>query len=78
LDDEMGGTCNAHGANEKFVQNFSWKAWKEESFERRRYIDESNIEMDIRELVLEVLENLTQNMDWWRALVNRIMSLRVP
>jgi hypothetical protein len=24
--DEMGGTCSAHGKDEKFLQNFGWKA----------------------------------------------------
>jgi hypothetical protein len=28
---DMGGTCSAHGVDEKFVQNFGFKAWKEET-----------------------------------------------
>jgi hypothetical protein len=36
--------------------------------------------MDVREIQLEVVDwiNLTQDRDWWWALVNTVMNLLVP
>jgi len=45
---------------------------------RRRW--EDNIKMDIQEVGCGVIEwiELTQGRDRWRALLNAVMSLRVP
>jgi hypothetical protein len=45
---------------------------------RRRW--EDNIKMDIREVGWEDMNwiDLAQDRDWWRALVNAVMNLRVP
>jgi hypothetical protein len=45
---------------------------------KRRW--EDNIKMDIREVVLEDMNwiDLAQDRDRWRALVNEVMSFRVP
>jgi hypothetical protein len=47
---------------------------------RPRYRWESNIKMDLREMGLESVEwiHLAQDMNWWRALLNTAMGLRVP
>jgi hypothetical protein len=45
---------------------------------RRRCVD--NIKMDLREIGLGGMDwiDLSQDRDWWRALVNTAMTLRVP
>jgi hypothetical protein len=45
---------------------------------RRRW--EDNIKMDLREVGWEGADwfNLAQDRDRWRALVNKVMNLRVP
>jgi hypothetical protein len=45
---------------------------------RRRW--EDNIRMDLREVGWGGMDwiNLAQDRDWWRALVNAVMNLRVP
>jgi hypothetical protein len=45
---------------------------------RRRWVD--NIEMDLREIEWDGVDwvDLAQNRDHWRALVNTMMTLRVP
>jgi hypothetical protein len=39
-----------------------------------------NIKMDLREIGWDVMDwiDLAQNRDQWRALVNTVMTLRVP
>jgi hypothetical protein len=34
---EMGGACNAHGEDEKYIPNFSRKTWRE-----RDYLEDLN------------------------------------
>jgi hypothetical protein len=45
---------------------------------RRRW--EDNIEVDLREMVFGDVDwiDLAQDRDRWRALVNKVMNLRVP
>jgi hypothetical protein len=45
---------------------------------RRRW--EDNIEVDVWELGWEVVDwiQLTQDRDWWQALVNTVMNLYFP
>jgi hypothetical protein len=45
---------------------------------RRRW--EDNIKMDLQEVGCGVIDwkELTQDRDWWGALVNAVMNLRVP
>jgi hypothetical protein len=45
---------------------------------RRRWVD--NIKMDLREIGWDGMDwiELAQDRDQWRALVNRVMNLRVP
>jgi hypothetical protein len=45
---------------------------------RRKW--EDNIKMDLKEIRFGDVDwiNLAQDRDWWRALVNTVMNLRVP
>jgi hypothetical protein len=43
---------------------------------RRRW--EDDIKMDLREIVWEDWMRLSQDRDWWRAVVNTIMKFWVP
>jgi len=45
---------------------------------RRRW--EDNIKMDFQEVLCEGMDwiDLAQDRDWWPALVNAVMKLRVP
>jgi hypothetical protein len=45
---------------------------------RRRWVD--NIKLDLREIGCDGMNwiDLAQDMDQWRALVNTVLSLRVP
>jgi hypothetical protein len=45
---------------------------------RRRWVD--NIKMDLREIWWGSMDwiDLPQDRDQWRALVNKVMNLRVP
>jgi len=45
---------------------------------RRRW--EDNIKMDFQEVGYGVMDwiELARDKDWWRALVNAVMNLRVP
>jgi hypothetical protein len=45
---------------------------------RRRWVD--NIKMDLREIGWDGMNwiDLAQDRDQWRALVNKVMNLRVP
>jgi hypothetical protein len=48
-------------------------------FERARHRWEDGIRMDLREIGWESVDwlQLAQDRDWWRALVNTVMNLRV-
>jgi hypothetical protein len=45
---------------------------------RRKWVD--NIKMDFREIVWDVMDwnDLAQDRDRWKALVNTVVNLRVP
>jgi hypothetical protein len=73
----MGRACSANGAK----RNAYWlESEKERALGRpgRRWVD--NINMDLREIGWDDMDwiDLAQNRDQWRALVNTVMSLRVP
>jgi hypothetical protein len=47
---------------------------------RRRRRCKDNIKMDLREIVWDCMDwiDLSQDRHQWRALVNKVMSLRIP
>ena len=76
----MGGACGAYGGGERCAQGSGWETkgkrplWRP----RRRWVD--NIKIDLQEVgggCGDWME-LAQDRDRWRALVNRVMNLRVP
>jgi hypothetical protein len=48
--------------------------------ERPRSRWEDNIKMDLQEVGCRFMDwiKLAQDRDWWRALLNEVMNLRVP
>jgi hypothetical protein len=59
--------------------------WWESQKERDYWEDQEvgwvdNIKMDLREIGRDGMDwiDLAQDRDWWRALVNTVMNLRVP
>jgi len=69
-----------YGRDEKCIQYFGWKIWREETLGRPRCKWEDNIRMDLREVGREVVDwmHLIQRTDEWRVVVNIVMNLRVP
>jgi hypothetical protein len=61
-------------------QYFRWKPEEKRPLGRRRRRWEDNIRMDMREIGWKgvVWMRLAQGRDHWRALINKVMNLRVP
>jgi hypothetical protein len=76
----VGGTCGTHGRGERYVQDFGWVGRPEGKRPlgrpRRRW--EDNIEMDLREIGIDVANSvqLTQDRVRWRAFLDTVMNLR--
>jgi hypothetical protein len=75
---EMGGACSTSGGKERRIQDFGRPEIRR-PFGRPRRIWEDNIKMDLREVGwgMDWIE-LAQDRDGRRALVNAVMSVRVP
>jgi hypothetical protein len=74
----VGGACGTHGRGEKSVQGFGGKGKKPFGRPRRRW--EDGIIVDFRETGWGVgveWNQLAQNRDRWRVLVNTVMNLWV-
>jgi len=67
-----GGT---HGKGEKFIQKLVGKPNGKRLPRRPRRIWEDNIRIDLREIGWK---GIGQDRDKWRAVVNTVMSFRVP
>jgi hypothetical protein len=67
-----------HGSDMKCVQNFSWKWKRPLGTIKRRW--EDNIRMDLKEAEWKDVNwmNLVQDGDQRRAVVSKVMKLRVP
>jgi hypothetical protein len=48
----MGEACSPHGRDEKYIQNFGWKAELKRPLGRQKRRWEDNIKMDLRETEL--------------------------
>jgi hypothetical protein len=78
---EMGGACSAYGGGERRVQGLVGRPEGKIPLGRPRRRWEDNIKMDLQqEVVGEGMDwiELAQGRDRWRALVNAVMTLRVP
>jgi len=43
----MDGACSTHGIDEKYIQNFGRKSWREEPLGRPRLRWKNNIRLDL-------------------------------
>ena len=76
----MGGACSAYGRDERCVQCFCGEIRGKRPLGRPRCRWENNIKMDIQEVGCGCMEwnELAQDRDRWRVLMNAVMNLRVP
>jgi hypothetical protein len=79
-DDEMGMACNTNGKTSNAYRTLMGKPERKRPLgrQRRRWVD--NIKIDLREIGWDGMDciDLAQDMDWWRALGNKVMNFRVP
>jgi hypothetical protein len=69
-----------YGRGEKCIQNVGRNSRREEIMKDLGVDGEDNIRMDLRVIGWKDVywKNLVQVRDWWRAVVNTVMNLRVP
>ena len=75
----MGRACSQNGGRYKCFQNFTDKPTGKRSLERPRRRWEDNIRMDLEEIGINVGNwvDSAQDRDYWRALVNAALNLRI-
>jgi K+-sensing histidine kinase KdpD len=68
---------SAYGEMRNAYKILVGKSERKRQLERSRRRWEDNIKMDLRNIRLEIVDliHLAQDIDWWWALVNTIMSL---
>jgi hypothetical protein len=76
----VGGTCDTNGGEEGVYRLLVRKPEEKRSLGRRRCRWIDNIKMDLLEIEMSVVDwiGLAQDRYRWRALVNVVMTLRVP
>jgi hypothetical protein len=76
----MGGACGAHGGSEGAYNILVGRPEGRRPLGRPRRRWEDNIKMNLGEIGFGNVDwiHLAQDRDKWRALVNRVMKLRVP
>jgi hypothetical protein len=77
----MGRACSTHGGERgNAYRILEGKPEGKRTLGRPRRRWEDNIKIDLREIGWSGMDwiDLTRDRDWWRALVNRVMNLRVP
>jgi len=69
----------ARMGDDKCVQYFGRKTWKEDTLGRHERRWEDNIRMDIREIVWEGMDliHLAQDRDQWRDRANTVINIQV-
>jgi hypothetical protein len=78
-ENEVSGTCGMHGRGEESVQGLMGKPEGKSPLGRRRHRWKDGIRVDLRKIGWGSVEwtQLAQDRDWWWALVNMVMNLRV-
>jgi hypothetical protein len=79
-DNEMERACSTNGEKLNEYTILVGKPEGKRPLERPRRMWVDNIKKDLREIGLDVVDwvDMAQNRDQWRALVNTVMSLRLP
>jgi hypothetical protein len=80
-ENEMDRSCRVYGGEMRNVYNILiGKPEEKRPLGRSRHRWEDNIRMDLREIRWEGVDwiHLAQDRDWWWALVNMVMNLKVP
>jgi hypothetical protein len=75
----VGRACGTHGRGEKLYKVFVGKPEGKRPLGRPKRSWEGEIRMDLREFGSGGVDwvRLVQGRDWWRAVVNAVMNLRV-
>jgi hypothetical protein len=76
----MGEACSAYGGEERLTQGLVGKPEGKTPLVRSRRRWKDNIKMDLQEVGCGSMDwiEMSQVSDRWRALVNAVMSVRVP
>jgi len=77
---EVGGASGIYGGQEKCVQGLVGRADGKRLLGRHGRRWEYNIKANLQEMEWGDMDwiAVAQDRDWWRALVNAVMNLRVP
>jgi hypothetical protein len=76
----MGRACSTNGEKRNAYRILVGKPERKRPLGRPRRMCVDNIKMDLREIGWDGMDwiDLAQDRDYWRALVNTVMNLRVP
>jgi hypothetical protein len=79
-EDEMDRACSTNGVNRNAYRILVGKPEGKRPLGRPRSRTADNIKIDHKEIGWGGMDwiDLTQDRDQWRALVNKVMNLRVP
>ena len=76
----MGWLCRTYGCDEGVCRVLVGEVGGKRPLGRPRHSWKDIIKMDLQEVGREGIDliDLTQNRDFWRAVVNEVLDLRVP
>jgi hypothetical protein len=80
MEDEMGRACSTNGRKRIAYRILVGRPEGKRTLGRPRRRWMHNIKMDLRDITWDGMDwiDLAQDRGQWRALVNRVMNLRVP